>query len=782
MLKGRSQEFYSISGREALWTKELAKKCFAVISGELLEIGKIAGGQQEAGEDTVEMAYFIVKNVLQEFLGASYASVEGTTEGILFSIVNLDEKYDQELVIQELKEDCQKTRDYIREQFGIRVSFSVSGIHKERDGIRQCYRDLEEVWEFRAYQELPEEETVCYTEFRLEDLDRFEEYNALCEKIQYLLKVRRIGDAEKLIKKLKAVKRPIPSYAALLQPGKTLVGGEAASKAFAMEKFIAKEAEATGKDSAKEVIGKESTAGISTGSEQEAVFGSTARKEGTVAEREIHLLMDQVAAYIDSHYTDSMLSASTLADEFHIGLSYLSRAFKERTGVGVLNYINRKRIDLAKRLLEREDMRVIAESNIRAVCVESRPHPDFCGPKWWKDMDVILDEAEKRGMKVWILDDSHFPTGFANGAMTDKPDELCHQSICYRTYEAEGGTLFRLGEQELKEIPQYRHFGALMAYTNRMCELIHGGRRVAPVALLYYAEGEWSGAYQNDDRAAHVMADQQIEYDIIPQEVLAKPQEYRTELREGCLQVNTQEYRILIIPYSQFLTEELARGILALREHGIPVVFTEDYPEGLCNGISGEAEKELIEEIRQRTEVVPVTKLVEVIRQERLEELTLSPADGRLRYLHYVQEDGCEIWMFVNEGEKEYQGEVQLIQEAESTAYVYDAWDNLLEPAGWNPQKRTFWLELEPYKSKVLVFDPKEEKEDLSAWYQARIWPGSGCLEETGTKVEFSGSWRRSRNFLDLSVMKMSLWPEKESRFGWRLPMPAREWRFLSMA
>ncbi len=99
MLKGRSQEFYSISGREALWTKELAKKCFAVISGELLEIGKIAGGQQEAGEDTVEMAYFIVKNVLQEFLGASYASVEGTTEGILFSIVNLDEKYDQELVI-----------------------------------------------------------------------------------------------------------------------------------------------------------------------------------------------------------------------------------------------------------------------------------------------------------------------------------------------------------------------------------------------------------------------------------------------------------------------------------------------------------------------------------------------------------------------------------------------------------------------------------------------------------------------------------------------------------
>lgn len=47
--------------------------------------------------------------------------------------------------------------------------------------------------------------------------------------------------------------------------------------------------------------------------------------------------------------------------------------------------------------------------------MESRPHPDFLGPKWWEDLDVIMDEARKRDMKVWILDDSHFPTGYANG-------------------------------------------------------------------------------------------------------------------------------------------------------------------------------------------------------------------------------------------------------------------------------------------------------------------------------------------------------------------------------
>ena len=49
-------------------------------------------------------------------------------------------------------------------------------------------------------------------------------------------------------------------------------------------------------------------------------------------------------------------------------------------------------------------MRVIHEANIGAVCVESRPHPDFCGEQWWHDMDIILEEAKKYGMKVWILD------------------------------------------------------------------------------------------------------------------------------------------------------------------------------------------------------------------------------------------------------------------------------------------------------------------------------------------------------------------------------------------
>ncbi|MCC8067400.1 MAG: hypothetical protein LIO94_09930 [Clostridiales bacterium] len=86
----------------------------------------------------------------------------------------------------------------------------------------------------------------------------------------------------------------------------------------------------------------------------------------------------------------------------------------------------------------REYMQVIHDANIGAVCVESRPHPDFVGEKWWMDMDVILEEAGRLNMKVWILDDSHFPTGYANGAVRKAPKELHHKYLCYRTLEMAG--------------------------------------------------------------------------------------------------------------------------------------------------------------------------------------------------------------------------------------------------------------------------------------------------------------------------------------------------------
>ena len=88
----------------------------------------------------------------------------------------------------------------------------------------------------------------------------------------------------------------------------------------------------------------------------------------------------------------------------------------------------------------REYMDAIEQSKIREVCLECRPHPDFCGPGWWRDMDIIMEEARARGMGVWLLDDSHFPTGYANGGYIDADPSLCKQYLSFVTADVHGMT------------------------------------------------------------------------------------------------------------------------------------------------------------------------------------------------------------------------------------------------------------------------------------------------------------------------------------------------------
>lgn len=86
----------------------------------------------------------------------------------------------------------------------------------------------------------------------------------------------------------------------------------------------------------------------------------------------------------------------------------------------------------------REELARIREAGIHAVCVESRPHPDMLGPQWWKDMDIIMDEARKHGMQIWVFDDDHFPTGHAAGKVKDAPLEHQRQFLSERRIDARG--------------------------------------------------------------------------------------------------------------------------------------------------------------------------------------------------------------------------------------------------------------------------------------------------------------------------------------------------------
>ena len=96
----------------------------------------------------------------------------------------------------------------------------------------------------------------------------------------------------------------------------------------------------------------------------------------------------------------------------------------------------------------REEIRRLRACDIRAVCVEARPHPDFLGDGWWHDLDIVMDEARRHAMKVWLLGDVHFPTGIANFAFRDREPDKAKWFVAERHMDllgpqSQGGVLIR---------------------------------------------------------------------------------------------------------------------------------------------------------------------------------------------------------------------------------------------------------------------------------------------------------------------------------------------------
>ena len=66
--------------------------------------------------------------------------------------------------------------------------------------------------------------------------------------------------------------------------------------------------------------------------------------------------MANIESYITANFTDQMMSATSIAEQFKISPSYLSRIFKADMGIGIVEYIHRIRVDAAIELLKDESL------------------------------------------------------------------------------------------------------------------------------------------------------------------------------------------------------------------------------------------------------------------------------------------------------------------------------------------------------------------------------------------------------------------------------------------
>jgi hypothetical protein len=57
----------------------------------------------------------------------------------------------------------------------------------------------------------------------------------------------------------------------------------------------------------------------------------------------------------------------------------------------------------------------IAQGGNGCFTVESRPHPDWLGPGWFRDVAICLEAARRHNLKMWIFDEKWFPSQVIDG-------------------------------------------------------------------------------------------------------------------------------------------------------------------------------------------------------------------------------------------------------------------------------------------------------------------------------------------------------------------------------
>jgi hypothetical protein len=70
--------------------------------------------------------------------------------------------------------------------------------------------------------------------------------------------------------------------------------------------------------------------------------------------------------------------------------------------------------DESKELLE-SYVEKVAEGGNGCFTAESRPHSDWLGEGWYRDLQICLDAAKKHDLKMWIFDEKWWPSGEVGG-------------------------------------------------------------------------------------------------------------------------------------------------------------------------------------------------------------------------------------------------------------------------------------------------------------------------------------------------------------------------------
>ena len=248
--------------------------------------------------------------------------------------------------------------------------------------------------------------------------------------------------------------------------------------------------------------------------------------------------------------------------------------------------------------------------------------------------------------------------------------------------------------------PQFPYFKNLMEYCNRVSHLISNGVHIPAVAVVYPAEQEWAGEYLPVEAIGKQLLRNQIDYEILPTDVLLT-----MTVVEGKLKWENEQVPVLILSGSRCITKMLADWLCKAAEKGLKIVVVGQKPLAMDNnGIL----REWTSQIKDNLTICEQEDLADILYSFGVDEIKTKKYEPWLRYYHYKHQNG-EFWLFMNQSETEEintslcfeDGMVDSHKIDKECSCWYQAWENSVEPCEWD-ENNDLSLQLVPGEMKVL--------------------------------------------------------------------------------
>jgi AraC-like DNA-binding protein len=251
--------------------------------------------------------------------------------------------------ILDLNQKALQLVDTLNAQHGLEVFVALSRPHEGVGGIPEAHQEIQKINNYRSVMGI-DVPVLCYHDFEMAESDQLSDFNTLQLERTYLTSVE-LGEFEQAHTALQELidlefHRAVPALDSL----QAKISSKLGLLLIALERFQSEEKTAL----YGEVLNMQTAL-----SQDELTIEDLRRKidyifdwiADLVARQQAPKWLRVLLRYVDENYTCTELNVASIAETLGLNPSYLSREVKRCTGSGLLDLLQKKRLDRAVALL-----------------------------------------------------------------------------------------------------------------------------------------------------------------------------------------------------------------------------------------------------------------------------------------------------------------------------------------------------------------------------------------------------------------------------------------------